>query len=374
MRDLLEDQEGMKAMRRSIAAMRQQRTQAKLQEAQKSGTPPLTKSNEGKAGGDTFECLLPVSILSRKLKVVADTGASHSIIPYHTIRKLKLKKLIRPFKKAFVTAGGELSFPVGEIDSLPVNIGGQVFHVSCMIVRKACFTMLLGLDVMKPMGACIDLDLFSFKDKVRGNRIQVQLSCEQGTKTLNEVRGVSYGGVYMLKPIPGGQGPLQGQTFFPEIDHLEKDEQELVSSLRSNSTEKQTNKAKVRQRLKEKVVKKEKKFPDEACINPELTAEQKKLVLFILEECRGAFISSSETLPCTDLVQHSIDTEDAAPVYTAPYRSSPAEERIIQQEVDEMLRVGVISESKVLGDPAPFWLPKRPGIGAYVSTSGLSTA
>lgn len=33
-----------------------------------------------------------------------------------TVRKLKLKSLIRPSKKAFITAGGELSFPVGEID------------------------------------------------------------------------------------------------------------------------------------------------------------------------------------------------------------------------------------------------------------------
>lgn len=320
-------------------------------------------SSGAKNPGDTYECLLPVTVLSRKQQVVADTGASHSIISYRLVRKLKLKKLIRPSKKAFVTAGGELSFPVDEIDALPVCIGGKVVSVSCTIVRKACFAMLLGLDVMKPMGVCINLeeDELSVKDKEAGRRVKVKLTCSPSTKTLNDIRSVSVGAVCMMKPIPSDQGPLQGRSLFPEINPLNAEDQDIVDSVRKLPTEKLTNKAKVRQRLKEKVVKKEKKFPDEACINPDLTTEQRQMVLKILEECRAAFISESDTLPCTDLVQHSIDTGDAAPVYVAPYRCSLAKERIIQQEVDEMLRLEVIRESKSAWGSSPVLVTKKTG-------------
>lgn len=79
------------------------------------------------------------------------------------------------------------------------------------------------------------------------------------------------------------------------------------------------NKARVRQQLKDKVVKKERVFPDEACINPDLMPAQRQSVIDILVKYKAAFIFENDELFCTDLVQHSIDTGDAAPIYTAPY-------------------------------------------------------
>lgn len=53
-----------------------------------------------------------------------------------------------------------------------------------MVVGKACFSLLLGLDVMKPLGAIIDLqkDTFAFSDAVSGRRIQVAMICERQKK------------------------------------------------------------------------------------------------------------------------------------------------------------------------------------------------
>lgn len=84
---------------------------------------------------------------------VVDTGASHSIVSFRIVRRLRLKSLMRPSKKAFITAAGELTFPVGEIAALPLTIGDSTIRANCMVVGKACFLLLLGLDVMKPVGA-----------------------------------------------------------------------------------------------------------------------------------------------------------------------------------------------------------------------------
>lgn len=68
-------------------------------------TTPIT-------GDGMYECLLLANVLTRKLQVVVDTGASYNIISFRSVKKLKLKSLMRPSKKAFITAVGELTFPV----------------------------------------------------------------------------------------------------------------------------------------------------------------------------------------------------------------------------------------------------------------------
>lgn len=161
--------------------------------------------------GDTLECLLPVSILSNKFFVVADTGASNSIIAYRT-----------------------------------VSIGGTVVQVSCMIVGKASFSMLLGLEVMKPLGAILDRKVVD----------------------LCKARPFSLSWTILTR-------------------------QHRILWIRSG-------------RILER------------------SLQQRHMVIDILLECKDAFVAKTDILPCTDRVQHSIDTGDSLPIYTAPYRCSPA--------------------------------------------------
>lgn len=134
---------------------------------------------------------LRLTILTKPVEAVVDTGASHSIVAYHTVQRLKLGELIKPTKKAFLTAGGERTFLVGEIEALPMKVGGEILPVNCMIVSKACFALLVGLDVLKPHGAVIDLkrNLFTFDTQGgRGASIAVALSCGKVRQTLEDIR------------------------------------------------------------------------------------------------------------------------------------------------------------------------------------------
>lgn len=176
--------------------------------------PKVEKTNsEG-----VFECLLNASILTRKMQVVVDTGASTSIVSYQTVRKLKLKSLMRPSKKAFITAANKLTLPVGEIAALPLTIGGATINLSCMVVSKTYFTVLLGLDMMKPLGVVIDLqrDVFTFTYNRTSQRVHVQvaLQCGRMKKTLSDVKmAAQVHSVHMMRPITAEQGPLPGKRF-----------------------------------------------------------------------------------------------------------------------------------------------------------------
>lgn len=210
MKDILGDIEGQAAMRRGMEAACRKKARDRLLELQRDNQQTSTPAVEGDG---VFEYSVDAHILTRKLPVVVDTGASHSIVALRTIRKLRLKSLIRPSKKAFITAGGELSFPVGEIAALAVTMGGATIRVNCMVVNKACFSLLLGLDVMKPLGTVIDLqqDSFSFSDPVAKSRVQVPLMCTRVKKTLNDVKMAStIHCVNMFRPIPAHEGPLTG--------------------------------------------------------------------------------------------------------------------------------------------------------------------
>lgn len=248
-----------------MEAARRQHAEQKLRALQQENlqVPEETKPSTEQKG--VFECSLGASILTRKMPVVVDTGASHSIVSYRTIRKLKLKSLMRPSKKAFITAAGELTFPVGEIAALPLTIGEATVNINCMVVSKACFTVLLGLDMMKPLGAVIDLlhDVFTFTDTRTNQRVKVALQCGRVTKSLSDVKmATEVHPVRMLRPIPAERGPSTGQTFFPDLDVLSPPAEAALQEHRVTPSMKMSNRLKNRLQLKAKKVKQEIPFPD----------------------------------------------------------------------------------------------------------------
>lgn len=108
MKDVLDDVVGQAAMRRGMEAVRRKKAHARLQELQKENndTTRSTTASEG-----AYECAIEARVLTRKVQVVIDTGASHNIVSLRTIHRLRLKSLIKPSRKAFITAGGGSDIP-----------------------------------------------------------------------------------------------------------------------------------------------------------------------------------------------------------------------------------------------------------------------
>ena len=48
----------------------------------------------------------------------------------------------------------------------------------------------------------------------------------------------------------------------------------------------------------------------------------------------------------TDIAQHDVDVENASPVKQHPYRVNPLKDEMIRQEVDNMIRHGIIEPSQ----------------------------
>lgn len=82
-----------------------------------------------------------------------------------------------------------------------------------------------------------------------------------------------------------------------------------------------------------------------SAIDDELAEAHREKLLALLHQFRGSFDCQKTSLGRTHTVLHPIDTGSHAPLRQRPYRVSPAERRVIAEQVDDMLQRGIIQPS-----------------------------
>ncbi|KAK9679855.1 Reverse transcriptase (RNA-dependent DNA polymerase) [Popillia japonica] len=80
-------------------------------------------------------------------------------------------------------------------------------------------------------------------------------------------------------------------------------------------------------------------------INESLEYQQKHQLLNLLGANSDIMAWDNKTLGKTNLAEHEIDTGNALPIRSKPYRVSKKEREIIQEQVSEMLELGIIRPS-----------------------------
>uniref|UniRef100_A0A6G1SFF7 RNA-directed DNA polymerase n=1 Tax=Aceria tosichella TaxID=561515 RepID=A0A6G1SFF7_9ACAR len=78
----------------------------------------------------------------------------------------------------------------------------------------------------------------------------------------------------------------------------------------------------------------------------DLSPEQEQQVQNLLAEYDGIFVTQNENIGIVPFIKHVIDTGDAKPIRSKPYRVSFKEQQVIRNLVDEMLDAGVIRPSR----------------------------
>ena len=76
-----------------------------------------------------------------------------------------------------------------------------------------------------------------------------------------------------------------------------------------------------------------------------LSPDQRKKIQLMLWRLRRAFAKNDNSIKQTDLAEHSINTGDAAPLRSRPYRLSHKEYEVVKEEIDKMLKNNVIRKS-----------------------------
>src|SRR5688572_33354289 len=87
-------------------------------------------------------------------------------------------------------------------------------------------------------------------------------------------------------------------------------------------------------------------IPEEDELNEAYSEYEKNVLQSLLDEYKDIVSTGPMDVGNTDLVQHEIHTTDDVPVRVYGRRKSPAENKYINEEVDKMLKTGIIEPSK----------------------------
>lgn len=349
----------------------------------KSSSPPQPPSNS-----------LTVFIEGVWVDALVDTGASVSVI--HADLCSRLRKVTTPYDgPALRGANGVMIRPSG-FCTARVSIDGIRHHIQFAVLSPCAHQVILGWDFLSSASAIItcrhptihiaDTSLATVSERPKPRLVattdcllspgeETVLSISSSTVTDGDVLVVPAGnfllkgvvipsclvrfssGSALIAAVNTSAEPIllpQGAT----IASVSSDEAVSVLPLSTISTAKPACKS-----------------PPPAsafdtAISSNLTPEQKQALVLLLSKHQGSFDAYSSVLGKTSAAAHRIDTDGSCIVRRRPYRVSPSERKVIQENVDDMLQRNIVRPSSSPWSSPVVLVQKRTVPYAFASTIG----
>jgi predicted aspartyl protease len=100
---------------------------------------------------------LPMEINIYVIEGLVDTGASMSVMAVAVVREMGMMHLVAG-SETYKTASGVITQALGQIDEVPVGVGGVQCTMTFMVVDTDSYDVLLGLDFLMKIGAIVDVE------------------------------------------------------------------------------------------------------------------------------------------------------------------------------------------------------------------------
>ena len=330
---------------------------------------------------EMHQCLIPINFGYLKIRALIDTGSSICAINEKTFLKSKFanNQLFTSDIKHIVGAGGA-TYPVKGKIKVDFELGGVILSQIFYIIPALRHSMILGTDFCKEKSVCLNWNtnkLSLIKDSVTVNVIRVtpgyarvNRNCSIPPNTITNVcvrlSKALPNRNYLLEPFKNlkldcltarcliknrnNKGYLQilnptnevinlksglilatiNDVDSSKIFTLDEDKSINKSTVSSvNSVQTDPNKTNLKFDLSK----------------ADLTDQQKQQLNIFLNKNRDVFATSLEELGKTNVYKHKINTGNAPPVKSRPYRTSPAAKQEIQKQVGELLKYDIIEPS-----------------------------
>ncbi|UYV78461.1 hypothetical protein LAZ67_16001479 [Cordylochernes scorpioides] len=353
-------------------------------------------------GGKVGHCLKPpqtradlddnymwVSINGRHVEALIDTGASYSVVSSNFRKTMKAIMFESP-NITLRVANNRFVAPLGKC-RLRVEINGLQRIFEFLVLPNCSHDAILGWDFLESSKAVIDCghSEISFSETLNEDQSAAQLhlasddiippKCTKRvltrTPSVTGIKNCAVEGVRQLflekelfvpssyLTIWHGQAYLWVTNFSKHpktipsgmcLAHLFRVQPQEVCPIMENHSNNESKSAKSPIRItnfecrEESVGSSEQLMRMEqisACISPELPLLHKTKLLELLENFSEVFGPIDKT-SSRIITKHRINTGDAKPSKKMPYRVSPSERKVIQEEVDRMMEMGVVQPSE----------------------------
>ena len=237
------------------------------------------------------------------VQVSFDSGATASIISNDVVKKYSLKTLTSDIKVK--TADNSVSNVIGVTEEVTIEVHGHICKLSLLIMDHEDHDVLLGLNWFAATGA----GLFPAEKilKFPGQKIHLGMEGKWVQDELSPTAMNPYDEVLISEIIDSFD--------FAEESYWEPMTAEEIRTLK---------------------------------IEPSAEVNKAQLEQFnnTIKSLKPLFAVTVADLKSCKIGKHTIRTKDVNPIFSPPYRKSQAERLILKNEVAEMLKHGIIEQSK----------------------------
>ena len=259
------------------------------------------------------------------VQVSFDSGATASIISNDVVKKYSLKTLTSDIKVK--TADNSVSNVIGVTEEVTIEVHGHICKLSLLIMDHEDHDVLLGLNWFAATGA----GLFPAEKilKFPGQKIHLGMEGKWVQDELSPTAMNPYDEVLISEIIDSFD--------FAEESYWEPMTAEEIRTLK---------------------------------IEPSAEVNKAQLEQFnnTIKSLKPLFAVTVADLKSCKIGKHTIRTKDVNPIFSPPYRKSQAERLILKNEVAEMLKHGIIEQSKSEWSSPCVLVGKRMARSVSVST------
>ncbi|MDD9361324.1 MAG: pol polyprotein, partial [Anaplasma sp.] len=308
---------------------------------------------------------LPATVHGEKASLILDTGSAVNVISNKFLNTIKVPLKCSPSGITVKVVNGAIIVPRGEVE-LEITVGISSLWERFLIIEGFDYDVLCGLPFCRSANVMLDfpnkcIHLLGQRFELKGDEAATRgnapaYSCEEvrmppRSEAVVLVR-TNVNGLTVIEPTTVNhfkQRPVVARTIteicgdvgYVRLANPGASElfiakgtkvgnaipiADVQLSVAAPPVEKQGTKASV-------------------SYGAQLEADEREHLEELVREYSHIFASPGAPLGRTSVVTHSIDTGSAAPLRQNPYRHSPYERTVIQEQVYEMLENGVIRES-----------------------------
>ena len=244
-----------------------------------------------------------MKVNNRTVEAIIDSGAATSIITDRLRRKLNLT-IQKPSEAVFTMANGNSTPSLGEIE-INIEMNDTEIPTKLQVIDSEKEDLIIGNELFEKKEGNIDFATKKLTVKHQGKTISVP--------------------IYYSKSVTKEED---------KIEETIKRPSQYLAELYSIQPIKQ-----------DEIKAKPKIFRDFIKIGEE-DKETKEKIYQLIEEYKDICATDNTKIGRTNLIKHEIELLNNKPFKINPYTTNPEQKKIIKNEIDKMLKDGVIRESK----------------------------
>jgi hypothetical protein len=273
-----------------------------------------------------MQCELMVG--KEPVTVIIDSGAATSIITQKLMKKLG-HKISAPSRIVVVTTNGTKVKPLGVIKDFPITINHMRIPTHVEVLESPENLLLLGNDWLIHAGAKLDWLSLKFTIRYKGRKETVQATCHANAEDFTSVRKVIPDDSYEINEDECEDNEWrETHTYFSNTDEDEREPPNnpaiyLAQNERINDQNKEWN------------------LNKDLHVGP-LDQDQHESFQQLLLDNGDVYAKNQMDIGRTAILKHTINTGNAKPLAKTFYEVNPVKKTFINNEVQEMLKKGII--------------------------------